>query len=234
MRSPLTLAVAQPRCVPHDIEANVREHARIVALAGARVVVFPELSLTGYHFDAESIPANDSRLDPLVATCAEHGVIALAGASVSTGADRHIAVLAVDGDGASVAYRKMFLGSAEQAVFTPGGGPAVLDVDGCRIGLAICKDTGVAAQTDAATALGIDVYAAGVLESIDDADVQPERARGIVDRHHVWVAIASFAGPTGEGYDRAAGGSAIWAPDGRVVASAGADAGVWATAALTP
>lgn len=233
MRSPLTLAVAQPRCLPHDIDANVFEHARIVALAGARVVVFPELSLTGYHFDADPIPENDPRLDPLVATCAEHGVIALAGAPVSTGTDRHIAVLAVDGEGAAVAYRKMFLGSSEQAVFAPGGEPAVLDIDGWRVGLAICKDTGVTAQADATATLGIDVYAAGVLESIEEADVQPERARTIVDRHHVWVAIASFAGATGEGYDRAAGGSTIWAPDRRVVASAGVDAGAWATAAIT-
>jgi predicted amidohydrolase len=233
MRSPLTLAVAQPRCLPHDIEANVREHARIVAEADARVVVFPELSLTGYHFDAEPIPENDPRLDPLVAACAEHSVIALAGAPVSTGSDRHIAVLAVDGTGATVAYRKMFLGSAEAAVFAPGGEPAVLDIDGWRIGLAICKDTGVPAQVNATAALGIDLYAAGVLESIDEADVQPERARTIVDRHQVWVAIASFAGATGEGYDRAAGGSTIWAPDGQVVVSAGIDVGSWATAALT-
>ena len=35
MRSPLTLAVAQPRCRSHDIEANAIEHATILCDEGA-------------------------------------------------------------------------------------------------------------------------------------------------------------------------------------------------------
>jgi predicted amidohydrolase len=233
MHSPITLAVAQPRCHPHDVEANADEHARLVAASGARVVVFPELSLTGYHFDADPLPDDDRRLAPLVAACGEHGATALAGAPVVADGDRHIAVLAVDGFGATVVYHKMFLGSAERAAFTPGGAPAVLDIDGWRFGLAVCKDTGVAPHVEATVELGIDVYAAGVLETLDDAEVQPERARVIVERHGVWVAIASFAGSTGEGFDQAAGGSAIWAPDGKMIASAGPDVGAWAISVLT-
>lgn len=229
MRPPLTLAVAQPQCQPYDVEANVVEHGRLVQAAGSRVVVFPELSLTGYHFDAEPVPVDDPRLDPLIEACDRYHTVALVGAPASDGDDRHIAMMAVDGNRAVVAYRKMFLGSAEEEAFTAGDEPAVIDVDGWRIGLAICKDTGVAAHADATAELGIDVYAAGVLESLDDAHVQPERARAIVQRHRVWVAIASFAGSTGEGYDRAAGGSAIWAPDGRVVASTGTDVGAAST-----
>lgn len=208
------------------------EHARLVAGADARVVVFPELSLTGYHYDAETVAENDVRLEPLVAACGRNDVVALAGAPVLTGGDRHIAMLAFDGHGATVAYRKMFLGSAERAVFAPGDGPAVLAVDGWRLGLAICKDTGVADHADATAELGIDAYVAGVLEHVDDRDVQPERARAIIDQHRIWVAIASFAGSTGEGYTRAAGGSAIWSPEGEILASAGSDAGAWVSAVL--
>ena len=51
-RTPLRLAVAQPPCVPLDVAANARAHAAAVRAAGARVVVFPELSLTGYELDA--------------------------------------------------------------------------------------------------------------------------------------------------------------------------------------
>ena len=38
----------------------------------------------------------------------------------------------------------------------------------------------------------------------------------------VWAATASFAGPTGGGFDKTAGGSGIWAPGGEVVARADA------------
>src|SRR5204862_6673771 len=139
----------------------------------------------------------------------------LVGAPVRGEGDRaHIAILAVDGRGAAVAYRKVWLGGAEPERFTPGSGPAVLEVDGWRLGLAICKDTGIPQHASDTVALGMDVYVAGVLESVEDAARQDERARRVATDHHVWVAVASFAGSTGGGYSQAAGRSAIWRPDG--------------------
>jgi predicted amidohydrolase len=58
MREPLRIAVAQPVCVRHDVAGNAVRHARVVRSARARVVVFPELSLTGYELDAASIAAD--------------------------------------------------------------------------------------------------------------------------------------------------------------------------------
>ena len=88
------------------------------------MVVFPELSLTGYELDADTIDPGDARLAPIAAACAETGSLALVGAPVAGEAGRpHIAVLAVDGSGASVAYRKTWLGGAEPDRFAPGDGP---------------------------------------------------------------------------------------------------------------
>ncbi|WP_410812603.1 carbon-nitrogen hydrolase family protein [Micromonospora sp. 067-2] len=217
-RTPLRFAVAQPLCVPRDVAANARAHAAAVRAARARVVLFPELSLTGYELDAPVLPVDDRRLTPLVEACAEMNALALAGAPV---AGDHIATLAVTGAGATVAYRKMWLGDAEARRFSPGDEPAALDVDGWRVGLAICKDTGVAAHAVRTAALGIDVYAAGVLESAVDAAVPDQRAQRIATAHRVWVAVASFAGSTGGGYTSAAGRSAIWTPEGELHARAG-------------
>ncbi|MET8353042.1 MULTISPECIES: carbon-nitrogen hydrolase family protein [unclassified Micromonospora] len=221
-RTPLRLAVAQPPCVPQDVAANARAHAAAVRAARARVVLFPELSLTGYELDAPVVPVDDPRLGPLVEACAETGAVALAGAPV---AGDHIAMLAVTGAGATVAYRKVWLGDAEARRFLPGDAPAVLDVDGWRLGLAICKDTGVVAHAARTAALGIDVYAAAVLESASDAAVPGRRAHRIAIAHRVWVAVASFAGSTGGGYTEAAGGSAVWTPEGEVYAQAGTEPG---------
>lgn len=221
-RSPLRLAVAQPPCVPLEVAENARAHADAVRAARARVVVFPELSLTGYELEAPVVPIDDARLAPLVEACAETGTLALAGAPV---AGDHIATLVVTGDGVTVAYRKMWLGDAESRRFRPGDAPTVLEVDGWRVGLAICKDTGVAAHAARTAALGIDVYVAGVLESARDAAVTDERAQRIATTHRVWVAMASFAGSTGGGYTEAAGRSAVWSPQGDVFAQAGTEPG---------
>ena len=233
MPPPLTLAVAQPPCVALDVAANAEAHAATVRAAGARVVVFPELSLTGYELDAPALAVDDPRLAPLVDACAETGSLALAGAPVNGDAGRpHIAMLAVNGGGTAVAYRKMCLGAAEASRFAPGGEPAAIEVDGRRLGLAICRDTGVARHAADTAALGIDAYVAGILEHADEAAVLAERARRVAGDHGVWVALASFAGASGGGFDRAAGRSGVWAAHGEAVARAGPEAGAVARATL--
>jgi predicted amidohydrolase len=233
MREPLVIAVAQPPCVPLDVAANAVTHAATVRSARARVVVFPELSLTGYELDAPAVAVDDPRLTPIVEACAEMASLALVGGPVQDDDARtYIAMLAIDGTGATVAYRKMWLGGAEPGRFSPGGMPAVVEVDGWRLGLAICKDTGVPQHASDTAALGIDAYVAGVLESADDAAVPGERARRVAADHRVWVAVASFAGSTGGGYDRAAGGSGIWTSEGVAIAQAGPRTGAIARATL--
>jgi predicted amidohydrolase len=233
MREPLTIAVAQPLCVPYDVGVNAVTHAAVVRSAGTRVVLFPELSLTGYELDAPAIAAEDPRLVPIIAACAETGSWALVGAPVHGEAGRsHIGIVAVNGSGAAVVYHKMWLGTAESERFHPGSKPAVLDVDGWRLGLAICKDTGIRQHASATAALGIDVYVAGVLEAAEDAAIPEERARRIATDHRVWVAVASFAGSTGGGYSQAAGRSAIWAPGGVLITQTGPEPGAIARATL--
>jgi predicted amidohydrolase len=224
----LVVAVAQPSCVALDVAANAVTHAQAVRAAAARVVVFPEMSLTGYEFTAPTISPEDPRLKPIVDACAATGSVALVGAPVG-GVDgattRHIGILAIDGSGARVAYRKVWLGGADAESFDPGPAPAVLDVDAQRIGLAVCKDTGVPQHAADTAALGIDGYVAGVLEFAEDAAVPGQRSARIAADHGVWVALASFAGSTGGGYERAAGRSIIRARDGSALAEAGADVG---------
>jgi predicted amidohydrolase len=233
VREPLTVAAAQPPCVSYEVAANADIHAETVRAAEARVVVFPELSLTGYELDAPAISPEDSALAPIIEACAETGSLALAGAPVPGDADSsHIAMLAIEGGGPRVAYRKMWLSTAETNRFTPGSEPVVVEVGGWRLGLAICKDTGVPRHASDTAALGIDAYVAGILEPAADAAVLEERARRIVGDHQVPVALASFAGSTGGGFDEAAGRSAIWTSDGVVAAQAGTEPGAIARATL--
>lgn len=212
--TPLTVAAAQPPTVSHDVAANARAHAAVIRSAGARVVVFPELSLTGYELDADVVAPHDQRLAPVVDACAEMSTVALAGAVV---AGPHIATLVIDGGGASIGYRKMWLGPAEIRRFRPGVEPAVLNVDGWRLGLAICKDTGVVEHAARTAASGIDAYVAGVVHHRSEGVELAHRAHRVATHQQVWVAVASMAGDTGGGYTPAAGSSGIWAPGGRVI-----------------
>ncbi|MHB1940600.1 MAG: carbon-nitrogen hydrolase family protein, partial [Candidatus Dormibacteria bacterium] len=144
MRSPLVVAAAQPVCVAGDLQANAAEHARAIQAARDRLLVFPELSLTGYELEAEPVSPTDGLLAPIVKARAATGTVALVGAPVSGAyGDLHIGMPLVDPSGVAVVHHKSWLGPAETGRFKPGDGARAIDVDGWRVGLGICKDTGV-------------------------------------------------------------------------------------------
>lgn len=230
MRQSLRIAVAQPRCAAHAVAENAVTHAELIQNAQARVMVFPEMSLTGYELDAEVIAPQDGRLAPIIAACAQAQTIALVGAPVP---GPYIGFLAVDHRGASVVYRKVYLHDIESDRFLPGE-PVVLEVDGWRLGLAICRDTGISEHAERTAALGIDGYVAGVVHSGDQVGLHGERARRIAADHGVWAATAAFAGPTGGGFDRTSGHSGIWSATGALLAEAGAEPGEFACYTFGP
>jgi predicted amidohydrolase len=232
VRAPLRIAAAQPPCDAHDVAANAQVHAEAVRAAKARVVAFPELSLTGYELDAGALSPADAALRPIVEACAETGSIAFVGAPIEEDGQRFIAALRIDGAGAAVAYRKSHLGGDEPARFTPGDGPTAVTVDGWRLGLGICRDTGVAAHTAGTAELGVDVYVAGLVHLAEELEEQDARGRRIAAACRSYVAFASFAGRTGGGYEATAGESTIWSPDGDVIARASDEPGDIARACL--
>jgi predicted amidohydrolase len=212
---------------------NARVHAETIHAAQARVVVFPELSLTGYELDADPVSCDDPALTPIVDACTATDSLALVGAPVQDAGHRFIAMLAIDSTGVRVAYRKTWLGGEEPQRFRAGDGPTVLEVDGWRLGLGICKDTGAAQHIAGTAALRIDAYLAGLVHRPEELPEQEARAVVIARTCQAFVAFASFAGPTGNVFTETAGSSAIWSPSGLAIARTGPDVGGIVRATLT-
>lgn len=220
---PISVAAVQPTCVFGNVQANTEEHAAAIIAANARLVIFPELSLTGY--DVRADPVDLSAFEPLRAACASAGTVALVGAVVEEKGRRFIATIRVAADAVTVVYRKSHLGGAEIGNFEPGDGPTVIDVDGYRVGLAICKDTGVAEHTVGTARLSVDLYAAGVVHAPEELDEQDRRGRLIAETCAAPVVLASAAGPVGPDYPATAGNSTVFAADGSKLARAGYSTG---------
>lgn len=218
----LVVAAVQPRVLDGDVEANVASHVEAIVSADARLVVFPELSLSGYRADAQPVDLAGDGLAQLVRACAATHSVALVGAAVETSGGRFIAMVQVDGTGVDVAYRKTFLSGDESRHFTAGDGPSVIEVDGWRVGMGICRDTGIDDHVRGTAALGVDVYACGVVHHATELAEQQRRGRNISAVCDAPVVMASFAGATGGGFTKTAGRSAIWAKDGSVLAEADA------------
>nr|BFE70799.1 carbon-nitrogen hydrolase family protein [Actinoplanes digitatis] len=214
----MRIAVAQPAVVPYDVAVNAAAHAGVVRAAGARLVVFPELSLTGYNLDAPPVACDDARLAPVVAACADTGAVALAGAPVVAADGRaYIAMLLVDAGGARVVYRKIHLHPPEDERFSPGPGHVVIELDGLRLGLAICRDASLAEHAAATVAAGAQAYIASTLNS--PGDPRDERMHARATTHRIPVVLSCGAGL--DGPLLGSGGSGLWRPDGTVIAQAG-------------
>lgn len=216
----LAVAVAQPEVNRDALSDNAERHAKAIRAAAVRLLVFPELSLTGYELDAAPVALDDPALSMIVDACAESGSVALVGAPVAEGDRLSIATLRIDRDGVQVAYRKTWLHGDEFRRFTPGTGPATTVVDGWVIGLAICKDTGSSQHTAQLAPLNVDLYAAGVVDLPKDVIECQARAFVISRALAAPVAIASFAGPTGGVFAETAGHSAIFGADGTTLVEA--------------
>lgn len=116
------------------------------ARAGANLVCFPELNLTGYHIRpplAEVAEPGDSsylgRLEKLART---HQVTILAGMAERAPGGRAYAAHGVIGPhGIAGKYRKTHLGPPEKEVFVPGDEPPPLfQTDRLNFGIQLCYD----------------------------------------------------------------------------------------------
>ncbi|MEU4263501.1 carbon-nitrogen hydrolase family protein [Streptomyces argenteolus] len=147
---PLRTALLQSSGRPGSPDENIKvldEAAGRAAAAGARLLVCPELFLTGYAI-GEAVtelaePADGPGAQAVADLCLRHGIAVHYGYPERAGEAVFNAAQLIGPDGTTLAgYRKTHLfGCFEQQWFTPGEQAVVqTELDGVRIGLLICYD----------------------------------------------------------------------------------------------
>ena len=220
----LIIAAAQSASAPGDISRNVSHHLRFGAIAaerGVQLLVFPELSLTGYELTlarSNAVRPDSPALNPLRHLATQAQMTVVAGAPVLNDNDElHIAALAFRPDGSVSTYTKVHVHQSELGVFTPGPGGSALLVEEATVALAICADASHPQHAASAAARGANVYAAGVMiDEIGYARKVP-LLRNYALEHKMAVLMANYSGVTGG--DVSAGKSALWSEDGQLVAA---------------
>lgn len=219
------VAAAQTVVVKGDIAANVARHVVLAAIAarhGARLIVFPELSLTGYEPALArelALAPDDACLAPLRDTARCEGIVIVAGAPLrNDGGLPLIAALTFLPDGTTRRHTKQHLHAGEEAAFTQGEGGAALTLDGARVALAVCAEITHASHASAAAHAGAQLYAASVLVSENGYAADAALLQGYAATHALPVLMANHGGPSG-GW-QCAGRSAVWDETGALVAAA--------------
>ncbi len=130
----LTLAAAQTVSIAGDLPENIARHRvlmRVAAEHGVQLLVFPELSLTGYEPSLATelaIAPDDAVLTPLRELARELRLTAVVGMPIrlSSAPQVLIGALVMAADGSLAVYSKQHLHPGEEAVFAPGAGGAAL------------------------------------------------------------------------------------------------------------
>jgi predicted amidohydrolase len=232
--SNIAIAVAQSRPIAGDVAANAREHlylARTAAAEGARIILFPELSLTGYEIHSAPTHAftpDDTRLDALRHAAQDLRAILIVGAPLRLGNSLHIGAYILHPDGLFDLYTKQRMGAfppeaccdgvvppAEATVFAPGDCNPLVDLDGTPAAIAICADVGRPAHPEQAASRGARAYLASMFVIPSEFAGEQAKLAGYAARYQMLVAMSNYGAPTGG--LASAGRSSIWSPTGELL-----------------
>jgi len=227
---PLSVALAQLNPTVGDIAGNARKLGDGIARAkdeDARLVVFPELALTGYP--PEDLLLKTSFLDGARAALDElasqtRGLVALVGFPERADDVYNSAAVLADGRVAGI-YRKIHLPNYgvfdEQRYFQSGSEPALFELDGVRIGITICEDIWEPGPPATAEALAGAEVIVNLSASPYHAGKGLERERMLVQRARDSLVAVAFCNLLG-GQDELVfdGHSVVIDQDGEIVARA--------------
>jgi predicted amidohydrolase len=154
MKEKFKIALAQISCRREDKKANlqkIEEYAKKAKKQNAELVVFPELSLTGYTVRdeiyelAEKIPGPSTRIiEKLAKEIGIHVIFGMPELSEKTEATVYNSAVLVGPEGFIGKYRKMYLPThsvfEEKRYFRPGYEVGAFKTELGKIGLTICYD----------------------------------------------------------------------------------------------
>jgi len=222
------VAACQLRLGVGQLGENRSAAARAVeqaAAAGARLVVLPELTPSGYCFtgldEARSLaePADGPTCQEWQELSRRHHAVIVGGICETGPAGTVLNTSLVIDDGELVAtYRKVHLWDREQLIFTPGERPpAVVDTSVGRVATMICYDLEFPEWTRLAGLAGADVLAAPTNWPLEprpagERPIEVVRVQAAASVNRMFVVAADRCGTErGVGW---VGGSVIVGPDG--------------------
>jgi NAD+ synthase (glutamine-hydrolysing) len=206
MPPPLEIALCQMNPTVGDITGNkrkIQDGISAALKAGAQLVLFPELAVTGYppedlllkeHF------LSDARASLERIAARARGIVALVG--FPERADDVYNACAVLADGAVQAiYRKVFLPNYgvfdEQRYFQSGLGGALIELGEMKIGLTVCEDIWEPGPPASDEALAGATLLVNISASPYHAGKGSERERMLVQRARDNVATVAFCNLVG-------------------------------------
>ncbi|HVU55754.1 MAG TPA: carbon-nitrogen hydrolase family protein [Puia sp.] len=215
----MKVGIAQTRPITADIRRNIEQHKTLIAQAaasGADILIFPELSLTGYEpslAQTLAVYPDDKRLDTFQKISDAHRLIIGAGIPTQHGEDICISMVLFQPGKPRQLYSKQYLHADEEPFFVSGQhGHNRIGED---IALAICYEISVPQHAEKAFAGGAKIYIASVAKFMHGIDKALVRLAEISRNYSMTVMMSNSIGQA-DGYE-CAGRSSIWNNKGELL-----------------
>ncbi|MEO6549219.1 MAG: carbon-nitrogen hydrolase family protein [Ferruginibacter sp.] len=216
----MKICVVQSRPVIGDIESNIINHKRLIRLAidqDAGIVIFPELSLTGYQPQlAKQLAVNemDNRLNDFQQISDTAKIVIGVGIPVKHNSGVCIGMVIFQPNQSRKVYAKKYLHSDEDPFFVSGENYTLSGQD--KIALAICYELSVPEHSANAFENGAKIYIASVAKPAAGVEKASETLAGIARKYTMTVLMSNCLGDC---YDcECSGQSAIWDSKGLLCA----------------
>lgn len=223
----MKIAIAQLRPRRGDIEANITAHQRMIKMAVSKkadMIVFPELSLTGYEPSRAATLAlriNDERLKIFQELSDATGIRIGVGLPTPNHSGTMITLLVFQPDEEPFVYSKKFLHADEMPFFLAGTSAQNCLGISPRVGFAICYELSSREHWEMTIRNGASIYIASVAKSRPGIDCAADYLSATARSYRMPVLMANATGPA-EDFS-CAGRSSVWNRDGVLIAELGAD-----------
>ena len=226
----MKICLAQTKSIKGDVDGNISMHIESIQSAiaeGADLIVFPELSLTGYEPSLAAELAThsaDPRFDRFQ-QLSDSGKITI-GVGMPTKSDDgiHISMILFQPLQPRLAYSKKYLHADEEPFFSPGQNFPTLEISGVNVAFAICYEISIPEHVEKACQSGADVYVASVAKHKNGMLGASERLAEIARKYSIPALISNCTGPADNFVG--AGMSGVWDSSGSLVQQLDREAGL--------
>ena len=196
----MKIAVVQSRAVKGDVEANLSDHQRWIDQAIERkvdLVVFPELSLTGYEPGLAkelATTAEDGRLDGFQHMADKYGIVICAGMPIAGEAGVLIGMIIFRPDSPRQVYAKQYLHADELPFFTAGSEQVFLSLDDNKIALSLCYELSVPEHSVNAYSNRANIYLSSVAKTAAGVGKALEILSAMACTYSMTALMANYVG----------------------------------------
>jgi len=218
----MIIASAQTKPKPGNVSDNLTDHYRLIKIAaeqGADLIVFPEMSITGYERENASSLAftpDDNRLDTLKQLSNDHTIKIIAGAPIKINSDIFIGAFILQPNTPVSIYTKQFLHTGEEKYFTSSFDyNPIIQLGNEKISLAICFDIENPSHPEKACHYGCSLYIPCIFYSPEGISDAHDLLSSYAAKYSMNILLSNYCG---ESMNRpAGGGSAFWNKNGELI-----------------